>query len=755
MSDRMSSGAIAGLVLGVLCLIACFVALIVWLIRCRHYWSCQKHTKMPSHVEVEVPRGAANQLYSSEPSDCRVSSGSWTNDSFGIAKINWNSALSSSSTTQRQSSRESTNYSRQQTGVGHGHRSVNFGHTWVDTVEPPFGAASMPFTFATPKRSVDGTQQAAWFGPERIYVGDCSGTDNNAFNLYPSLSYVPENVEKTDPDLATCPSGSKKTGRGATLRKKLRANMQMMARASQSEVFRFNHQRSSKKSVTRESKRTNRSKRGSRKSLSAFTSDLSVLGDEGYYNMNTSSDCCRFDDMGSLDNDNFLYSLEKAVFPGLGDTNSSLFPAHRRDQPDFWSQRPHKRTSLSVVGTAYPGSDYRTLAGADLSLGSSVPGAYWATVHSDTLAFPPLNNTFRFPAPGPPVAGWAHQLAQSGSPTSRRPASHATGEVLRDVSPSTKVALPTGIIPPPFSPAEHRSRFSESKLGGHTSSVAIPRRRAAQKNKTRQMSEPRKERKLMEASGTELTYHTQQGRDMKATHAVHPVSFGSETTLASILDATMNQYPLHTNSMSDNPVDSGYHDSMIDTSLDLSTQCSNSPRRLVSHQTEAGRSPPPPPIEDFLLSDVFTKIGCHPLEDTVKTSSQFRAQLSRGRQRGRLLPDLSDKLTGQYFSALADITTSQSSNGTSNESADSRTVMLSNRPKERSTSVSRQRPSEPDHSIQQHYRSPSYPDFYSSQFSQPQSFVQRPDWSSDINNPLGLLSADQENIEQRGSVPET
>ncbi|TGZ67606.1 hypothetical protein CRM22_004691 [Opisthorchis felineus] len=587
MSDRMSSGAIAGLVLGVLCLIACFVALIVWLIRCRHYWSCQKHTKMPSHVEVEVPRGAANQLYSSEPSDCRVSSGSWTNDSFGIAKINWNSALSSSSTTQRQSSRESTNYSRQQTGVGHGHRSVNFGHTWVDTVEPPFGAASMPFTFATPKRSVDGTQQAAWFGPERIYVGDCSGTDNNAFNLYPSLSYVPENVEKTDPDLATCPSGSKKTGRGATLRKKLRANMQMMARASQSEVFRFNHQRSSKKSVTRESKRTNRSKRGSRKSLSAFTSDLSVLGDEGYYNMNTSSDCCRFDDMGSLDNDNFLYSLEKAVFPGLGDTNSSLFPAHRRDQPDFWSQRPHKRTSLSVVGTAYPGSDYRTLAGADLSLGSSVPGAYWATVHSDTLAFPPLNNTFRFPAPGPPVAGWAHQLAQSGSPTSRRPASHATGEVLRDVSPSTKVALPTGIIPPPFSPAEHRSRFSESKLGGHTSSVAIPRRRAAQKNKTRQMSEPRKERKLMEASGTELTYHTQQGRE------------------------------------------------------------------------------------------------------------------------------------------------------------------------ERSTSVSRQRPSEPDHSIQQHYRSPSYPDFYSSQFSQPQSFVQRPDWSSDINNPLGLLSADQENIEQRGSVPET
>ncbi|GAA55536.1 protein tyrosine kinase [Clonorchis sinensis] len=594
-------------------------------------------------------------------------------------------------------------------------------------------------------------------GPQRIYVGDCSGTDNNAFNLYPSLSYVPENVEKAEPDLAPCPSVSKKAGRGATLRRKLRANMQMMARASQSEVFRFNHQRSARKSVTRESKRTKRSKRSSRKSLSAFTSDLGVLGDEGYYNMNVSSDCCRFDDMGSLDNDNFLYSLEKAVFPGLVDTNSSLFPAHRREQPDFWSQRPHKRTGLPVVGTAYPGSDYRTLASADLSLGSSVPGAYWAPIRSDTLAFPSVNNTFRFPAPGPPVAGWAHQLAQSGSPDSRRPASPVTHEVLRDASSSTKVALATGIIPPPFSPAEHRSRFSESSLGGHTSSMAIPRRRAAQKAKTRQMSEPRKESKAMEASGTELTYHSQQGRDMKATHAGHPASFGSETTLASMLDTTVIQYTLQTSSVSDNPVDSGYHDSMIDTSLELSTQCSNSPKRLVLHQTQAARSPPaqPPPIEAFLLSDLFTKIGCHPLEDTVRTSRQFRAQLSRGRQRGRLLPDLSDKLTGQYFSALADITTSQSSNGTSNESADSRTVMLSNRPKERSTSVSRQRRSEPDHAIQQHYRSPSYPDFYSSQFSQAQSFVQRSDWSSDINNPSGLSSADQENIEQRGSVPDT
>ncbi|OON13712.1 hypothetical protein X801_10508 [Opisthorchis viverrini] len=582
-------------------------------------------------------------------------------------------------------------------------------------------------------------QSLLFAGPERMYVGDCSGADNNAFNLYPSLSYVPEKVEKTDPDLAPCPSGSKKAGRGATLRRKLRANMQMMARASQSEVFRFNHQRSANKSVKRESKRTKRSKRGARKSLSAFTSDLSVLGDEGYYNMNVSSDCCRFDDMGSLDNDNFLYSLENAVFPGLVDTNSSLFPVHRREQPDFWSQRPHKRTGLSVVGTAFPGSDYRTLASADLSLGSSVPGAYWTPV-------PPLNNTFRFPAPGPPVAGWAHQLAQTSLPGSCRPASPVKGEVLA-----------TGTIPPPFSPAEHRSRFSESNLGGHTSSTAIPRRRAAQKTKTRQMSEPRKETKLMETSGTELTYHSQQGRDMKATDAGHPTSFGSETTLASMLDTTVIQYTLHNSSVSDNPMDSGYHDSMIDTSLDLSTQCSNSPKRLILHQTQAGRSSPaqPPPIESFLLSDAFTKIGCHPLEDTVKTSRQFRVQLSRGRQQGRLLRDLSDKLTGQYFSALADITTSQSSNGTSNESADSRTVMLSNRPKERSTSVSRQRPSEPDHSIQQHYRSPSYPDFYSSQLSQHQSFVQRSDWSSDTNNPSGLFSADQENIEQRGSVPNT
>lgn len=156
-------------------------------------------------------------------------------------------------------------------------------------------------------------------------------------------------------------------------------------------------------------------------------------------------------------------------------------------------------------------TDFQSLATADLSLGSeSARSAIWRPLPPDVDNSSSSRGVklpgFRFPAPGPPVSGWAHQLAEIRMQTETQSTTSSGATMAASVlaqSSSTNVSpvphestspVAPAIQPPPTvtSPTSRKaSSAMASQLSGTPLSAAIPRRRAQKRGKTRQQSEPR------------------------------------------------------------------------------------------------------------------------------------------------------------------------------------------------------------------------------------------------------------------------
>nr|CAH8867711.1 unnamed protein product [Trichobilharzia regenti] len=174
---------------------------------------------------------------------------------------------------------------------------------------------------------------------------------------------------------------------------------------------------------------------------------------EGYYNANMQSDNLDFNTMESLDNDYFLYSLQAAIFHGLipssqsNNNNNNQYTFHDTDKFQF----PYTRTSIIH-------EEFDPSFGEDLGLGnsrvSSTLSAYSSSSNRNSKTFSPdfmnisnasnasSNSRFKFPPPGPPVAGWVNQF-------------------ILHTGPPENTTILTTIPPPPSTRSERRLSHSQ------------------------------------------------------------------------------------------------------------------------------------------------------------------------------------------------------------------------------------------------------------------------------------------------------
>ncbi|KAF8571670.1 hypothetical protein P879_02660 [Paragonimus westermani] len=745
---QMSKGSIAGLCVGVVLLALFVVFLLIWFLRLRHYWATRRHTKMPNHLNEGIACGAHNQLYLSDPSDGPLSSDSYNNGYYAQPRVNWNSALSSSSSTNMGPTvTQLTHPVRYSIDPAHPHHTAGTNpDVWVDSAERVVHEVHVPAVYHTmhvgsepvtaytqqymPWPSVVRNTNAA---PTLLVLalktnrfGDLVGSSLSAHQLYPHLNQGIPGGEQiptaaaTETDLR--PTKRRLSRLGADqVRQKFRSKVQKAVRLSQLSVFRMRPAKRLSHSSGVGEPKPHRSKRGSRKSARRTVSSLGFttgpgsegLGEDGFCNVNVVADNFEFDDLHSLDNDNFLYSLEKAVFPGLAQPTSAQ-PTAQQDTSETPHPLTYGRPSISSDLMGNAPSEFLSMASTDLGLGTHSTGTRWPHLpagsddpaRSMRTSQPPLTAvmpstipTFRFPPPGPPVAGWAHQFMGVSNPetSSETKEPHNRTAVDKMSSPSSKRRA----LRHPFAEADLPEVIRDKspprlKLENRTeiqmSSVAIPRRRATSKQpKPRQRSEPRKGAESLEKS------HVQSLRGMGA------VLINSVPTKASMIEPLPDRF-------NPSPVpfertlDSGYPESLLGTSMDTSAQSLTLSQRTATQQPQlfATRFAPAGLSTDgIVMMQQSALVNSYPMANTLNVTDgihQFAAD-----QRPFCVSSVVP-----YSGLMA---TSSSSTGTGHNSGDSMIAMLPQHKKERSTSASRHplTPAQP-----KHYRSPSFPDFYSS-----------------------------------------
>ncbi|KAF5404663.1 hypothetical protein PHET_01733 [Paragonimus heterotremus] len=729
---RMSKGSVAGLCVGVVLLILFVVFLLIWFLRLRHYWVTRRHTKMPNHLNEGITCGAHNQLYLSDPSDGPLSSDSCNNGYYAQPRVNWNSALSSSSSTNiGPTAAQLAHPVRYSVDPARPHHIAGTNpDVWVDSAERVVHEVHVPAVFHTMHVGSDPvtayTQQyMPWPSAlEANKLGDLGGSSLSAHQLYPYLNQGISSGEQfptvaaTETDLR--PTNKRLSRLGADqVRQKFRSKVQKAVRLSQLSVFRMRPAKRLSHSSGVGDPKPHRSKRSSRKSARRTVSSLGFtagpgsegLGEDGFCNVNVVADNFEFDDLQSLDNDNFLYSLEQAVFPGFAQPTSAQ-PTTRRDTSETPHPLTYGRPSLSSDLTGNAPSEFLNIASTDLGLDTYSTGTRWPHLPSGsddhtvstrapqqplTAAIPSTLSTFRFPPPGPPVAGWAHQfigasIPETSSETKEKSPPSSKRQAL--ANPSAGTDLPETILnkSPPRLKLKNQTEIQSS-------SVAIPRRRATSKqSKTRQRSEPRKKTESLEKS------HVQPSCGMGAWQT------NSVPTKASMIEPPPDRFNLSPVPF-ERTMDSGYPESLLGTSMDTSAQSltlsqkpapqqarlmSQSVGLFASHFAPAGLSP-----DGVVMMQEDVLVKSYPTADTPNLAdgvNQFAAD-QRPFCVSSMIP---------YSGLMA---TSSSSTGTGHNSGDSMIAMLPQHKKERSTSASRH----PVTRVQPtHYRSPSFPDFYSS-----------------------------------------
>ncbi|KAF6772149.1 hypothetical protein AHF37_08344 [Paragonimus kellicotti] len=738
---RMSKASTAGLCVGVILLVLFVVFLLIWFLRLRHYWITRRHTKMPNHLNEGITCGAHNQLYLSDPSDGPLSSDSCNNGYYAQPRVNWNSALSSSSSTNiGPTVTQSAHPVQYSVDPARPHHTAGTNpDVWVDSAERIVHEVHVPAVFHTMHvGSAPVTAYTQQYMPwpsalEANKSGVLGGSSLSAHQLYPHFNHSIPNDEQfptvaaTETDLR--PTKKRLSRLGADqVRQKFRSKVQKAVRLSQLSMFRMRPAKRLSHSSGVGDPKPHRSKRSSRKSARRTVSSLGFtmgpgsegLGEDGFCNVNVVADNFEFDDLQSLDNDNFLYSLEQAVFPGLVQPTSAQ-PTTRQNTLETPHPLTYGRPSLSYDITGNAPSEFLNMASTDLGVGTSSTGTRWPhlPLGSDDPALtirapqPPLTAamlstlpTFRFPPPGPPVAGWAHQFIGASIPETSNETKepHSRIAIKKMSSPSSKrEALPHPSVgadlpetvrnksPPRLKP--------ENQTEIQSSSVAIPRRRVTSKQpKTRQRSEPRKKAESSENS------HLQPSCGMGA----WPIN--SVPTKASMIESPPDRFNLSPVPF-ERTMDSGYPESLLGTSMDTSAQSltlSQKPApqqpRLLSQSVglfATSFAPAGLSSDGMMMMQGDVPVKSYPMADTSNLTggvNQFAAH-----QRPFCVSSVVP-----YSGLMA---TSSSSTGTGHNSGDSMIAMLPQHKKERSTSASRHpvTPAQPTH-----YRSPSFPDFYSS-----------------------------------------
>uniref|UniRef100_A0A3Q0KIF0 SH3 domain-containing protein n=1 Tax=Schistosoma mansoni TaxID=6183 RepID=A0A3Q0KIF0_SCHMA len=144
-----------------------------------------------------------------------------------------------------------------------------------------------------------------------------------------------------------------------------------------------------------------------------------VYESESYHNPNIISDNFNLNTIESFDNDYFLYSLQTAVFNGFVPSN----PLNQQYTYHDYYRMPGRQTipTTTAITSILHEKFNQSSFGEDLSLGnnqSTTPSTgYYASNRSSRVFSPEYNinsndnsNRFKFPPPGPPVAGWVNQF---------------------------------------------------------------------------------------------------------------------------------------------------------------------------------------------------------------------------------------------------------------------------------------------------------------------------------------------------------
>ncbi|VDP68440.1 unnamed protein product [Echinostoma caproni] len=656
---------------------------------------------MPNHgTDVGIPGGAHNNPYMSDgPSEAAISPVSWRggmNKANGDFPAGWWAASSNP---------------REARSAPYPPRAFTPWSEVTETrIEPTM---TVPVQNASHLRTANPLVQPSARGQFNFeHAGDLSrSTTGHVPGLYPQLGGCLTSGEEPTTTTTTTSSNGK-NALAHEMSQRMRSKVRMAARVSQLNMFNL---RSRRRKTTRmhESTRGRPKRRRNTRTSSVTIGSTTVMGGpkfsvtpgEGYHNMNVITDSFEFDELGSLDNDDFLCSLEKAVYPGLEGSQLSSSVNSQAQRFQYPSANDGHFRSLGIPpNIVYPMSDFQSLATADLSLGNG---------SNSTMAWRPLPpdlensnstrssqpNGFRFPTPGPPVFGWAHQLAEisrqsetqstqetgNASDATRSPPSAPPAPRVEPSAPIAPVIQP----PPDVSSPPSRLPSITPLQTAASMSAAIPRRRAQKRAKTRQQSEPR-------AAGSRLA------GDIADPFGNIDSSAGFDSTRAA-----------PNRSIAPVIVPRGVpgfftpHSRPAQPHLTASFTQPTSPVKVGTPSSQLIPSP--------LTSDPWNSGPKHPLD-------RFDPHDSTNPTSVKHVGALTDKICVYGRQPL--ITSGSSSSGTGRASDGSTTAMLPVVPKERSVSASRH-PLLPDaihqhhhhhpqsHS-QQHYRSPSFPDFFMS-----------------------------------------
>ncbi|CAH8632348.1 unnamed protein product [Heterobilharzia americana] len=440
-NNNLSTGALIGLVIGLIIICTIIIVIIYWCIRLRHFYLSQRHTKM---YDADMIQPSQNNI----------------NHSSGI---HFPSVLQPPPPQQQQQSNlyQSRSLSKsmlmgQAIDPSNGQRRSYYpnlnqgGYFNTCIIEDPLkqsAATDSKVNGVVNLSSVDRKsvskfsqclQSPSWTDHHYYnthHFNSGSNNDGFAYNFHQRKSTINEpyiTAFHIDPleSVGCQPSSSFATASSSDIVS--RSRIRSIAFLSQLSAFGLKNKRrlshlTQKSTKFKEKVLHNSTANNSVGNSSVFNDDQSnplpiketySNGYEGYHNTNILSDNLDVDTMESLDNDYFLYSLQAAIFNGLipsSPTNNKVYPP---------VNEYHKFSFPYTTNTIHEEMD--PSFGEDLGLGntrlSSSLSAY-SSSNRNSKAFSPdyttvsnpsssnSNNRFKFPPPGPPVAGWVNQFA--------------------------------------------------------------------------------------------------------------------------------------------------------------------------------------------------------------------------------------------------------------------------------------------------------------------------------------------------------
>ncbi|KAH8856643.1 tyrosine kinase [Schistosoma japonicum] len=451
MDNSLSTGALVGLIIGLVVITTILVIIIFWFIRVRHLYLSQRHTKMydPDMFQNSQIKNDTPFSYSST-SNQPISSFSVLPGSSNLQNKSMNLGQNTSLTNlQRQFLYPNINYSTYNNYTTENPLKMN------TSMNVGSGERASCATISS--------QSPSWTDHHYFnthHFNSAALFDGTSFNFYPynqqttTVMMTPKSTSPISPITTNEPkcnpihihplesSGyidpSPLPGSLSHSRLKSIAFISHLNAFGLKNKRRFSHL--TKKSNKLKDNTTNRNIDSSHNYYNNNqTNPLPITENhESYSNAGILPDDFNFNTTESYDNDYFLYSLQTAIFNGFIPLNASnqqntFHNCYKMSSPHVMSiaQTP-LTTATTTTPTIHEESSHSF--GEDLSLGNnnnfltSSLSEYDSSKRNSRTFSPDFkqfsynstnssvnnpssnNNRFRFPPPGPPVAGWVNQL---------------------------------------------------------------------------------------------------------------------------------------------------------------------------------------------------------------------------------------------------------------------------------------------------------------------------------------------------------